>query len=240
MPTTDKAAREAQLARIRGLMAKTVDNGCTEAEAKSAAEAVDRLLGLYEIDMDEVTAREQEIGKGGGVKLDGHPIVYAASMIAKFTDCRVWMERTKVVYFGFKVDTEISDYLTMLFRRAIDREIATVTLFNTQYEGLSAYKKSSYRTDFGRGMAGRLGERLGELKSKRDFTQRTSGRDLVMIKFPLVEAALRETGIVISSKKGRGSKVRDTGAFNAGRSAANSVAINQGIAARAEKGGRLH
>ena len=56
----------------------------------------------------------------------------------------------------------------------------------------------------------------------------------------LVEQAMRETGIVIATRKGRTSKVRDTGAFNAGRSAANSVAINQGIAARAEKGGRLH
>ena len=55
-----------------------------------------------------------------------------------------------------------------------------MTLFNMQYEGLSASEKSSYRTDFGRGMAGRLGERLGELKSKRDFTQRTSGRDPVI------------------------------------------------------------
>jgi Protein of unknown function (DUF2786) len=238
--TTDKAARAAQLARIRGLMAKTVDNGCTEAEAKAAAEAVDRLLGLYEIDMDEVTAREQEIGRGGGVKLDGHPILYAASRIAKFTDCKVWMAGTTVVYFGFKVDTEIADYLTMLFRRAIDREVATVTLFNMQYSDLSKYEQSSYRTDFGRGVAGRLGERLGELKSKRDFTQRTSGRDLVMIKFPLVEAAMKEAGIEIAKGRSAGPKVRDRGAFLSGRSAADTVAINAGIAARAEKGGRLH
>jgi hypothetical protein len=238
--TTDKAARAAQLARIRGLMAKTVDNGCTEAEAKAAAEAVDPLLGLYEIDLDEVTAREQPIGKGAGVKLDGHPIQYACSRIAKFTDCKVWLAGTTVMYFGFKVDTEIADYLTMLFRRAIDREVATVTLFNMKYSDLSKYEQTSYREDFGRGMAGRLGERLGELKSKRDFTQRTSGRDLVMIKFPLFEAALKEVGIVIAKGKGSGPKVRDRGAFSAGRTAADSVAINAGIAARAEKGGRLH
>jgi hypothetical protein len=36
---TSTAMRASQLARIRGLMAKTTGNGCTEAEAASAARA---------------------------------------------------------------------------------------------------------------------------------------------------------------------------------------------------------
>ncbi|MDQ2762576.1 MAG: hypothetical protein M3Y22_03520 [Pseudomonadota bacterium] len=219
-------------------MAKTIDNGCTEAEAAGAAAAVDRLLALYEIDLDEVTLKEQEIIRAN-VKIDGHPIQFAASMIARFTDCKVWLTAgTTLTFFGFQVDTEIADYLTLVFRRAIDREIATVTLFNADYMGRKIGEQHSFRDSFGRGMAIRLGERLGELKSKRDFTQRTNGRDLVLIKMPLVEAAMRDAGIVLGGARGA-SKPRDTNAFHAGRAAANTVAINAGIAARAERGGRL-
>ncbi len=41
-------------------LSKTVENGCTEAEAASAAAKVDELIATYEIDIDEVTMRKQE------------------------------------------------------------------------------------------------------------------------------------------------------------------------------------
>jgi hypothetical protein len=239
MKTESSATRAARLARIRGLMAKTVDNGCTEAEAASAAAAVDRLLALYEIDLDDVTLKEQPIGPAE-VKIDSHPVIHAIARIAQFTDCKVWTtgHGQNVVYFGFKVDTEIADYLTLIFRRAIDREVATVILFNPDYMARSEAAQRAFRESFGTGMAVRLGERLSELKSKRDFAQRENGRDLVLIKFPLVEAAFRETGLVLG--KGRaGSRPADYNAFSAGQAAANNVAINAGIAARGRMGGRL-
>lgn len=238
MTTENSAAREAQLARIRGLMAKTVDNGCTEAEAASAAEAVDRLLALYEINLDEVTLREQPIGPLDVMIMD-HAIKFACKQIALFTDCRVYMKTPKqVVFFGFKVDTEIAEYLTLIFKRAIDREIATVTLFNPDYDRRTASEQRHFKADFGCGMACRLGDRLGELKSKRDFTKRGTGTDLVMIKLPLVNAAMKDAGIFVTNG-GRGSRIRDRAAFHAGSAAANNVALNAGIAARADRGGML-
>jgi Protein of unknown function (DUF2786) len=231
------ALREAQLARIRGLMAKTVDNGCTEAEAAGAAEAVDRLLSLYEIDLDEVTVKEQPIVRLD-MKTGAHPIKYAAGRIGGFTDCRVWFDKGLLTYFGFKVDTEIAEYLTLVFRRAIDREISTVTLFNPEYDARSKSQQADFQGSFGDGMAGRLGERLSELKSKRDFTQRGSGTDLVLIKRPLVDQALRDLGITLTSGGSR-SKIRDQQAYAAGRQSANNVAISQGIAGRAAQGGMI-
>jgi hypothetical protein len=238
MSTETSATRAAQLGRIRGLMAKTVDNGCTEAEAAAAAAAVDRLLGLYEINLDEVTVKEQPIVTLS-VKIDDHAIKASAYHIALFCDCRVWISGgIAVTYLGFTVDTEIAEYLTLLFRRAIDREVATVTLFNADYSARKVADQRSFRDSFGRGMAGRLGERLAELKSKRDFTQRGTGTDLVSIKMPLVNEAMRDLGIVLSAGRS-GPAIRDRGAYDAGRSAANNVAINAGIAGRAERGGRL-
>ncbi len=44
-------------ARIKALTDKTVANGCTEAEAMSAAEMVGRLLERYALSMDEIEVR---------------------------------------------------------------------------------------------------------------------------------------------------------------------------------------
>ena len=45
--------RDAILARIRALLAKTVANGCTEAEAVAAAELAAKLLAKHNLTLDE-------------------------------------------------------------------------------------------------------------------------------------------------------------------------------------------
>jgi hypothetical protein len=235
-----KSARESKLAQIRALMARTVNNGCTEAEAKEAAAAVDRLLAKYEIDLDEVTVKEQEIVTLR-VRTQGHEIRFGGLQIAMFTDCRYWTENDGLylVYFGFKVDTEIAEYLTLVFQRAIDRETDHFTMFNADYNSEKPRGQSDMLYSFKVGMAARLGERLGELKSKRDFTRKSStGTDLVLIKSPLVDAAFDALGMKFGRARG-GRAIKDTGAYHAGRKAAEGVAISQGIQGRANVGGRI-
>ena len=231
--------REATLARIRALLAKTTDNGCTEAEAQAASAMVDRLLALYEIDLDEVAVKDMElvqiIVEGGN-----HAVVTAALNIARFCDCKAWTveRRAKIAYYGFQVDTEIAEYLTLLFMRAIDREVSNFSAFNMEFNSLGRSGRNEMLHSFKQGMASRLGDRLKELKSKRDFTQRGTGTDLVAIKGPIVEAGFNAMGIHLGrAHAGRGA--RDAQAYNAGRTAAEGVAINQGIAGYAEKRGMI-
>lgn len=226
MNETDKK-REANLARIRALMAKTTANGCTEAEAQAAAAAVDRLIAEYEIDLDDLAVREQELAKID-IAVRRHPVSYSCLRISQFTDCRVWTDGEFVSYLGFQVDTEIAEYLTLTFMRALDRESSGFTMFNADYALRDRAGQSEMLHSFQVGMASRLGERLVELKSKRDFSQRTSGRDLVKVKKPVVDAALASLGIRIGGG-GRGRSVRDAGAYNAGRSAADKVSVNAGV-----------
>ena len=44
--------------RIQGLRAKTIDNGCTESEALSAAAKVAELLDRYDLSLTDVEIRE--------------------------------------------------------------------------------------------------------------------------------------------------------------------------------------
>jgi hypothetical protein len=224
---TDK--REAQIARIRALMAKTTQNGCTEAEAAAAAEAVDRLLAAYEIDLDEVSLRAQEV-----VRLDlellHHRVRHVAMAVGNFTDCKVWSnsDAGDICFLGLEIDTEIAEYLMLLFKRAMDREAAGFVLMNLEYAEMNATGQQSMLASFEVGMAARLRDRLGELKSKRDFAQRRSGTDLVVAKAPMIAAAFGTLGIVL----GRGAQsesVRHQGAYLAGRAAADTVGIHQGV-----------
>lgn len=236
MNSPDKTKRDGMLARIRALMAKTTDNGCTEAEAAEAARKVDELMALYEIDLDEVSMRQQDILQASVSGVFRHPVHQAAWRIARFTDCKVWFwNGADVVYLGFQVDTEIAEYLTILFRRAIDRESAAYTLFNPAYDAASKGSRAEMVRSFGIGMARRLSERLRDLKSKRDFTTRVStGRDLVMMKAPAIEDAFAKLGIIL----GKGKPDREAlnkAAFEAGQEAARHVAINQGVAGRAAR-----
>lgn len=227
-----RSIRDGQLARIRALMAKTVDNGCTEAEAAAAAAAVDRLLAAYELTLDEVNVRELVVVQRR-VAARHHHVAEAVYAIGQFTDCRTWFSGNDVIFLGFAVDTEIAEYLTLVFKRAIDSGTNAHTLFNHAYDAAGSVQRKEMLRCFAIGMADRLAQRLLTLKSKRDFTAREStGRDLVMLKKPIVDAAFDALGLLLRGGKQR-REIGDPAAYAAGQKSAEHVAINQGIAARA-------
>ena len=224
---TDDKARETQLARIRALLERTTANGCTEAEAEAAAAAVDRLLAQYELSLDEVGVRAQEV-----VRLDiealSHPVRHAALNIGLFCDCKVWSDKPNIVFLGLEIDTEVAEYVVTLFMRAIDRETGNFIVFNEDYALRDGAGRANMVTSFQVGMAGRLGERLLHLKSSRDFTQKKGGFDLVVSKGALVSQAFATLGISLGRGSG-GASIKDRGAYQAGRTAAEGVAISQGV-----------
>ena len=223
----DDKTRAAQLARIRALLERTTANGCTEAEAATAAAAVDRLLAQYELDLDDVATQAQEV-----VRLDiaalKHPVRHMALAIGRFCDCKVWSDQPNIVFLGLEIDTEIAEYLVTLFMRAIDRETGNFTVFNADYALRNAAGQADMVTSFQVGITTRLGERLAHLKSSRDFSQKTGGFDLVLAKGAIVERAFGTLGISLGGRSA-GASIRDNGAYHAGRSAAERVAINQGV-----------
>lgn len=54
--------KEQIIEKIKALMEKTIENGCSEAEALAASEKVADLLVKYEIQMSEIEYRETGFG----------------------------------------------------------------------------------------------------------------------------------------------------------------------------------
>jgi hypothetical protein len=120
--------------RIKALTEKTVANGCTEAEAMSAAEMVGRLLERYALSMDEIEVRaarcmQMEVPIGGYRR---RPIDGCVPAIARFCDCKVWLARgadsgvpkpPRYVFFGFETDVALATYLYSVIGRAIATEL---------------------------------------------------------------------------------------------------------------------
>jgi hypothetical protein len=238
MSETD-VKRESQIARIRALMAKTIANGCTEAEAQTAAEAVDRLLEAYELNLDEITVKAQELIHVE-IKAFKHAVLYSGTGVGNFTDCKYWVDGTKLTlnFLGLGVDPEIAEYLMLLFKRAIDREVATYSLMNPEFAILHGEDRDQAVWAFQVGMANRLGGRLGDLKGKRDFTAKSKGTDLVIVKQPLIDAGMAALGIVLRGGF-NGPSVRNMKAYSAGKAAAENVNINAGVGRSNSAAGRI-
>ena len=116
--------------RITALTARTVERGCTEAEAMAAAAMVGRLLERYALTMEEVDIRQQPcvqiaIPIGGKRR---RPIDICVPAIARFCDCKVWLTRSELqshyVFFGFDTDTQLAAYLFGIIDRAMQHEVA--------------------------------------------------------------------------------------------------------------------
>jgi hypothetical protein len=237
----DNTKRESILARLRALTMRTTANGCTEAEAKEAAAKIDELLEQYELTLDDVTIRtEAEIVKSTITGIGRSSVTFVGKAVGTFTDTELWLENdlSDVVILGIEVDVEIAEYLMQLFHRAIERECATWTMMDPLYTMTAREDRRDVKKSFEVGVAARLSERLRELKSKRDFTAKAGGRDLVLAKRPLIDAAMKQLGIELGAGK-KARSVRHEGAYNAGREAGNRVNIHQGVRGRAASAGSI-
>lgn len=201
--------------RIQALRAKTVANGCTEAEALAAAAKVADLLDQYELTLDDValgrSACARLVLRTTG-KARRPPIDYCIGAIAAFADCRVWREGGEIVYFGLPADLEVAGAVHAVVEAAMRA-------------GADSYKRGrkviSYRHDEGRafltGMAVAIAEALAAMKAERD-ARPAGGRDLVPVKRCVVEQEFARLGLEMR-EGGASGKTLSAAAFDAGLAA---------------------
>lgn len=204
--------------RIQALSAKTVANGCTEAEALSAAAKVAALLDQYDLSLSDVERAHEQCERlviAAGKK-QRTPMEGCVGAIALFCDCKVWREkdmegRSATVFFGLPADVEMARSLYALIDAAMRTEA-------------EAYKRArkviSYRHDEGRsfliGMAQAIAESLVEMKDSRDAANRAAtGRDLVVVKSGVVEAEFARLNLTLKQSGPAGRRIV-AGAFESG------------------------
>ncbi len=229
--------RQSIIRRVQGLMAKTTGAGCSEEEAMAASAMVARLMNKYELSLTDIKLREQancqEYEVNVGLTVKDQPAFMVCSAIEYLTDTKCWIRRnakgSHVVFFGFETDTVVAQYIYAICDRAM--------LYAwMDYKATSNYKEASQaqrrkiQFGFDAGMASRIGQRLRAMKDEQRRENESNGRDLVVVKRPMVEAALAQLGIKIREGRSSSSAISGT-AYLAGAAAGDRVAFNKGVAA---------
>jgi hypothetical protein len=234
-----QADREALFARLRALAAKTVENGCTEAEAIAAAAKLAALLEQHNVTLDEAELRASPFSQHEERHADevGARLWKVARGISVLTDTRWWISGPgvhpiEIGFFGFDHEVVVARYLLEICAGAMRRaELA----LQRQYALLRPAAQRRRIMPFLDGMADRLGDRIAAMKPPAP-----TGTGLVVLRGELINAAAAEIGLEIISRKVLGSRATED-TYCQGRRAADGVALNRGVAgsaATARLGGR--
>ena len=219
-------------ARIRALAEKTTSNGCTEAEALSAAEMVGRLLERYALTMEQVDLRDMpcvqvQVFTGSQRR---RPIDGCVVAIARFCDCKVWLTRgdfgVSYIFFGFETDAVLARYLFEVIATAIQTEVAGFKQRNPRLHDVRLRRASH---SFQHGMAARVAARLTAMHAEREASvaaQRSTGTALMLVKHQLVETAFRGAQTRLVSVRPLARRVVRT-AYQDGVAAGENVNLNR-------------
>jgi hypothetical protein len=219
--------------RIQALRSKTIDNGCTEDEALSAAAKVAELLDRYDLSLTDVEIREvpcerldYETQRKKRIPLDG-----CIGAVANFCDCRVWREKNQAgearfVFFGLRSDIAVAHYLTELIDTAVRAELGRYKT-TSDYQRFRHKERSMANASFALGMVASIADKLTAMKAGRDEANSSTGRDLVVLKTAVVDAELEKLDLNLRKQRSARRMVSTT-AYEAGGTAGESLAINPG------------
>lgn len=213
--------------RIRALLAKTVENGCTEDEAIAAAAMAAKLLAKYNMSLDETELRSNPFKRDTFQREDeiGERLWKVADAIAKLTGSRYWRSRRGVVpveitFFGFAHEVEISKYLLAICVRALTSGKKDVL---RKYALYVASRRQQRVIAFVDGMVDRLAVRILALREPEP-----TGTGLVVLRNSLIDDALAAEKIKLENMRGRRSRDFDDGYVD-GMLAADKVSLHRGL-----------
>ena len=167
--------------------------------------------------------------QAGGLR--GRPIDTCVPAIARFCDCKVWLERDPTppsyVFFGFDTDTALASYLFAVIDQAMRSELEGFRVRRPELAGTRLRQASSC---FQIGLAARVAERLTAMHVEREASvtaQRPTGVALVLLRRQVVEDAFRMRAPRLRTMSGL--SFRRDQAFRGGREAGERVNLRRPV-----------
>jgi len=219
--------RETIARRIRALLAKTVQNGCTEDEAIAAAQLAAKLLASHNMTIDEAQMCETPFTEHKEYVEDilGDRLWKPADGISFLTGCRYWSSASGVVpksitFFGFDHEVEIAKYLLEICARAMrdgqERVLRANALFNPS-------RRRQSQIAYLDGMADTLRKRIRNLKPPEP-----TGTGLIVLRNALIDRALEDAGHRFKERATARSRDYDK-TYAIGARAAEGVRLDRGL-----------
>lgn len=232
--------RKSILAKIRAILSKTVENGCTEGEAMVALAKARAMMDAHDVTDTDLAFDGEEVTREECERNDPDQVRWTlCSGVAKFCDCRVWGEGKKIIFFGLESDSQFASWLldtlegfvrrqSLSFLADMGRAVGGETdLFGAPLNGAQREHK---RRSFVFGCMHRINERLRQEAQDRILkSQRSDGRSLVVVKTAKVDSAFK--ALSLHFRKARGSRGinADPAAFQRGRQAGNGASFGKPV-----------
>src|SRR5271166_1073364 len=223
--------RESLTEKIRALMSKTVENGCTEHEALAALDKARALMDAYEVTEDELQLTKAETAvlrsEPPGSR-DPHGIKTSIAVgVSKFCDCKVWKGTNGLVFCGLPADVRFATWLLDTLTAFVQAELARHLMGCIAPRG----ERRFVINGFVGGCCKRISERLTALCEQSAATATSNGRELVLIKGTAIADKMKELNIRLGM--GRSSSRRVDGAsYQAGLSAGDRASFGRPVAGR--------
>ena len=212
--------------RIQALQQRTVERGCSEHEALSAARIAAKLLAEHGLAMSDIEIRERKDCQQGSIETGrkrSHEVVNCIAAIGNLYDCQCWINKgynVRYVFFGFPEDVEACRTLYNMILDAMSRELVKFKR-ESSFNGMPTGKRQSHA--FLMGMALRIAARLRDIKREQNQeTKESTGRDLVIVKGQVVEAQFNQLGLRLGRNYNK-SSIGDSQAYQSGRNAGDRV-----------------
>src|ERR1700682_4942368 len=174
------------LDKIRALMSKTAENGCTEHEALAALDKARAVMDAYEITdtelqltkADSATLRSEPPGSR-----DPHNIKRGmASAVARFCDCKVWRGSNGLVFCGLQSDAQFATWLLDNLTSFVQAELVKHLMGNIGDTG----ERRRIVVSFAIGCPARISGRLNALCDQSAKVAGNNSRALVVTKAGLI------------------------------------------------------
>jgi len=227
--------RESVLNKIRALLAKTMENGCSEAEALAALGKAQAMRDAYAVTEAELNLTKEEKAilrrEPPGTK-DPHRIKwFLVGAVSKFCNCEGWRRRRDdgggIVFCGLPSDAQFASWLLDTLANFVQAEIVN---FLMEAEPSNEDRSAAIR-GFVLGITERISERLRELCEQSVTLATSNAKALVVVKDAAIKAKLDELGIHLcaaSSSCG----TWDPSSYNAGRAAGDRASFGRPVSGR--------
>jgi uncharacterized protein DUF2786 len=226
--------RESVLNKIRALLAKTMQAGCSEAEAMAALGKAQAMKDAHAVTEAELNLTKEEkaiLRREPPDTKDPHRIKwFLLPAVSKFCNCEGWREwRDKgggIVFCGLPADAQFATWLLDTLANFVQAEIFN---FLIEHQPSNEERREAMR-DFVLGCTDRISERLTELSEQSAALATSNAKALVVIKNAAVKAKLDELGIYFRSVSCCGPG--DHASYSAGRAAGDRANFGRPVSGR--------
>lgn len=224
--------RSKVIAKIKALMAKTVENGCTEAEAMSALDLAQAMMNandVTEADLIEVKD-EKAIINFADIK-DTHKIGWMLGYwISKFTETYSYGDNKQVKYVGLKSDVEFAMFLHSTLIGFVRSQL-TNYLWETGAKSLQGNERHRVVNSFVIGCCSRINTRLMKLTNER--IKSINKNAMIVAKDALIKDAIKDIKIAErDDNRGRKNKI-EVKSYAAGQSAGDRASFGRPVSGEA-------